>query len=223
MNLSNEQIQRYSRHILLPEMGGRGQCRLLTSSVLIVFTQEERGSAAVTATYLVAGGVGTIGWCPIGELEGAVPETGTLAGILNLYDSSGLAASAAALNHDARLKVEAKGEEAGDNYNLVVLFGRSEVLKRMTARFERDGKPALRGIRKGWIAAILAGQGGLNAAESFLGTGETFLPAAPVEGLLGAMMASYTLRALLEEGKSVGSTVLARFDLSRGLLKSASR
>ncbi|MBI4413584.1 MAG: MoaD/ThiS family protein, partial [candidate division NC10 bacterium] len=33
---SEEQIRRYSRHILLPEVGGKGQRRLLNSSVLLV-------------------------------------------------------------------------------------------------------------------------------------------------------------------------------------------
>ena len=36
MNLNNEQIIRYSRHILLKGVGGKGQEKLLDSKVLIV-------------------------------------------------------------------------------------------------------------------------------------------------------------------------------------------
>ena len=42
-------------------------------------------------------------------------------------------------------------------------------------------------------------------------------------GVIGAMLASYALRTLLKGEKSVGSTVLARFDLSRGQMKKVSR
>ena len=36
MNLTDAQIERYSRHIILPEVGGKGQARLLAGRVLIV-------------------------------------------------------------------------------------------------------------------------------------------------------------------------------------------
>lgn len=36
MEFSDLQIQRYSRHIILPEVGGKGQKKLLNAKVLIV-------------------------------------------------------------------------------------------------------------------------------------------------------------------------------------------
>ena len=36
MNLSEEQIERYARHIILPEVGGVGQAKLLEGKVLLV-------------------------------------------------------------------------------------------------------------------------------------------------------------------------------------------
>ena len=36
MDFSEDQIQRYARHILLPEVGGVGQARLLDSKVLVI-------------------------------------------------------------------------------------------------------------------------------------------------------------------------------------------
>ncbi len=38
MKLTEEQIKRYSRHILLPEVGGRGQEKLLNARVLVIGT-----------------------------------------------------------------------------------------------------------------------------------------------------------------------------------------
>ena len=35
-NFSEEQIRRYSRHIILPEVGGLGQTKLLEAKVLLV-------------------------------------------------------------------------------------------------------------------------------------------------------------------------------------------
>jgi molybdopterin/thiamine biosynthesis adenylyltransferase len=58
MSLTEEQIERYSRHIILEEIGGIGQEKLLSSKVLIVGAG---GLGSPAALYLAAGGVGTIG------------------------------------------------------------------------------------------------------------------------------------------------------------------
>ncbi len=56
--LSPEQKVRYSRHLLIPEIGGEGQARLLDSKVLLVGAG---GLGSPAALYLAAAGVGTIG------------------------------------------------------------------------------------------------------------------------------------------------------------------
>ncbi|MBU3216321.1 molybdopterin-synthase adenylyltransferase MoeB [Clostridium estertheticum] len=58
MDFSEEQIERYSRHILLSEVGVEGQEKLLNSKVLIIGTG---GLGAPAAMYLAAAGIGTIG------------------------------------------------------------------------------------------------------------------------------------------------------------------
>jgi molybdopterin/thiamine biosynthesis adenylyltransferase len=58
MDFTNDQIERYSRHILLKDIGGIGQKKLLESRVLIIGAG---GLGSPIATYLAAAGVGTIG------------------------------------------------------------------------------------------------------------------------------------------------------------------
>src|SRR5580698_1985736 len=57
-SLSNEEIARYSRHLLLPEVGMEGQQKLKAAKVLCVGTG---GLGSPLAFYLAAAGVGTLG------------------------------------------------------------------------------------------------------------------------------------------------------------------
>jgi adenylyltransferase/sulfurtransferase len=56
--LSNEEIARYSRHLIMPEVGMDGQRRLKAASVLMIGTG---GLGAPTGMYLAAAGVGRLG------------------------------------------------------------------------------------------------------------------------------------------------------------------
>jgi adenylyltransferase/sulfurtransferase len=58
MNFTEEQIERYSRHIILPEIGGKGQERLLKSRVFVLGAG---GLGSPALLYLASAGVGTIG------------------------------------------------------------------------------------------------------------------------------------------------------------------
>ena len=58
MKISDLQIERYARHILLPEIGGAGQTKIMNGRVLVIGAG---GLGSPVLLYLAAAGVGTIG------------------------------------------------------------------------------------------------------------------------------------------------------------------
>ena len=58
IDFSDDQIDRYARHLVLPEIGEEGQARLLGSKVLVIGAG---GLGSPLLLYLAAAGVGTLG------------------------------------------------------------------------------------------------------------------------------------------------------------------
>ncbi len=57
-DFTDEQIERYSRHIMLPEVGGVGQTKMLEAKVLLIGAG---GLGSPAAYYLAAAGIGNLG------------------------------------------------------------------------------------------------------------------------------------------------------------------
>src|SRR6266700_4638781 len=58
MSLSDDELERYARHIVLREVGGAGQAKLLAARVLVIGAG---GLGSPLILYLAAAGIGTIG------------------------------------------------------------------------------------------------------------------------------------------------------------------
>jgi sulfur-carrier protein adenylyltransferase/sulfurtransferase len=104
--LTPEQRARYSRHILVPEVGEEGQLRLLDSKVLLIGAG---GLGSPTALYLAAAGVGTIGLVD----DDVVDVSNLQRQIIHTTDRIGVPKgesareAIAALNPDVRVNVHA--------------------------------------------------------------------------------------------------------------------
>jgi len=64
--LTNEEIKRYARHILLPEIGSQGQQRIKNAKVLVIGAG---GLGSPVLLYLAGAGVGEIGICEFDVVE----------------------------------------------------------------------------------------------------------------------------------------------------------
>jgi molybdopterin-synthase adenylyltransferase len=77
--LREDQILRYARHVLLPDVGGRGQARLLAAAVAVELGPG-RAAEATALAYLAAAGVGRL--ILGGDLAGPVGDDEIAGGVL---------------------------------------------------------------------------------------------------------------------------------------------
>ncbi len=58
--MRDEQVKRYARHIQLPDIGGLGQTALMVARARLPLRESDPAAELIAASYLAAGGVGTI-------------------------------------------------------------------------------------------------------------------------------------------------------------------
>jgi len=58
--MRDEQVRRYARHILLPDVGGLGQTALMVATAKVELREADPVAELIAALYLAAGGVGKI-------------------------------------------------------------------------------------------------------------------------------------------------------------------
>ncbi len=88
--LSNEQVNRYKRHLILPEVGTDGQKKLLNAKVLCIGTG---GLGSPISLYLAAAGVGTIGLADIDVVSPSNLQRQIIFGVASLGEEKVKAAA----------------------------------------------------------------------------------------------------------------------------------
>jgi molybdopterin/thiamine biosynthesis adenylyltransferase len=110
--LREDQIQRYARHVLLPDVGGRGQQRLLAATVAVELGPGR--AAEITAlAYLAAAGVGRL--VLIGDVGGPVGDEEIAGGVLLGVADRGRPRGQAVRERIAALNPDVAVSESGDD------------------------------------------------------------------------------------------------------------
>jgi molybdopterin-synthase adenylyltransferase len=118
MDLGDDQIERYARHLVLKEVGGVGQQRLLASRVLVVGAG---GLGSPLLLYLAAAGVGTLGivdhdMVSLSNLQRQVVHT---TGRVGTPKTASATAMLAAINPDVRVIEHPFRLDAGNALELI--------------------------------------------------------------------------------------------------------
>ncbi len=163
--LSNEQIERYSRQIILPQVGGRGQERLLGAAVAIVGA-DVMGCAA--ALYLAGAGVGKLTIIDDRRIERGAAIAAVLHGRGDIGRNRAAAAAAEldGLNPDCRITAVATPVSAApapalarDHDIVIDAYGIPEVSLSLNTACLGHRKPLIWGSVTGTLGeiAIFAG------------------------------------------------------------------
>ncbi|TJV70427.1 MAG: molybdopterin-synthase adenylyltransferase MoeB [Mesorhizobium sp.] len=130
--LNDEELERYARHIVLPEIGGPGQQKLKRARVLVIGAG---GLGAPVLEYLAAAGVGTLGIVD----DDTVSLSNLQRQVIHGSDTIGLAktdsAAAAIMRINPNVRVEAHSLRLTDE-NAPALVGRYDVVVDGSDNFE---------------------------------------------------------------------------------------
>ncbi|WP_284946065.1 HesA/MoeB/ThiF family protein [Acidisoma cladoniae] len=227
LDFTEEEVQRYSRHILLPEVGGIGQAQLRRARVLIVGAG---GLGSPLLLYLAAGGVGTIGivdddHVDLSNLQRQIAHT---TASLNQSKTASAATAARAINplvtvveHPFRL-TEAEAPDLIAGYDIVCDGSDNFTTRYLVA------DACLRARRTLVSAAVLRFEGQLSVFKPHLHPEgpcyRCLYPEAPppgfapscaeagvlgaVTGVMGTLQATETIKEILGIGESLSGRLL---------------
>ncbi|MFL5255229.1 MAG: HesA/MoeB/ThiF family protein [Rhodopila sp.] len=118
MDFTEDEIQRYSRHILLQEVGGTGQARLKAARVLVVGAG---GLGSPLMLYLAAAGIGTIGVVDDDrvELSNLQRQVAHATDRIGMPKVESAARAAAVINPAVRVEAHALRLTAGNALDLI--------------------------------------------------------------------------------------------------------
>lgn len=225
--LSEEEIRRYARHIVLPELGGAGQLRLRAARVLVIGAG---GLGSPLLLYLAAAGVGTLGIVDddrvdTSNLQRQVLFDGAAAGRLKAEVAAerlrALNPHTHVIPHPVRLDAGNAAELVGA-YDLVA-DGSDNLPTRLLVH------DACRALRRPLVSASVQGlDGQLTTWKAYLGSPHPCLrclydpgmdPAAlpscaqagvlgPAAGVLGTLQAVEVVKEIVGIGVSLSGTLL---------------
>jgi molybdopterin/thiamine biosynthesis adenylyltransferase len=227
LDFTREELGRYSRHILLEEVGATGQARLRAARVLVVGAG---GLGSPLALYLAAAGVGTIGivdhdGLELSNLQRQVAHTTARLG-RNKAESA--AEALAALNPLVRIETHARRMDAEAARDLIPRYDIvCDGTDNFATRFLLGDACHLLG-RPLVSAAVLRFEGQLSVFQGHLGSPhpchrclhpdqppEGLVPTCSEAGVLGAvtgvmgtLQATEVLKLILDIGESLSGRLL---------------
>ena len=228
LDFSESEIQRYARHILLPEVGGTGQARLGAASVLVVGAG---GLGSPLLLYLAAAGVGRIGIVDDDAVELSNLQRQIAFGTADLHRPKAVAATEAALRLNPGISVETLPVRL-DAGNALELVGRFDIVCDGTDNFATRfllSDACVLARRTLVSAAVLRFEGQLGTFKPHADPGRLpcyrcLHPAPPppglvpacseagvmgvVTGVLGTLQATEVLKEILGIGESLAGRLL---------------
>jgi adenylyltransferase/sulfurtransferase len=227
MEFTNEQLERYSRHLILREVGGAGQMALLNARVLVIGAG---GLGAPLLMYLAAAGVGTIGiidddLVELSNLQRQIihtyPDVGT-------RKTTSAAKTITALNQDVTLELHPTRLTGENAENLIGSF---DIIADGCDNFETRHLVNDTCVKLGKTlvsAALGPFEGQISTFKPHAGTDypcyRCFLPETPgedqqrtcadagilgaVAGIVGSMQALEVLKEILDIGETLAGKIM---------------
>jgi adenylyltransferase/sulfurtransferase len=225
--LTDQQLERYARHVILDEVGEEGQARLLASSVLVVGAG---GLGSPLLQYLAAAGVGRLGIIDDDRVELSNLQRQTIHTTRNVGRPKVASAAEfiAAINPDVKVEIH---EARLTGANAAALVARYDIVADGSDNFPTRyllNDACYLGKKPLVFAALLRFDAQLSVFKAHLGTPHPcyrcLFPEAPPEdlvprceqagifgalaGTVGALQATETLKELLGIGESLSGRLL---------------
>jgi adenylyltransferase/sulfurtransferase len=228
-SLTPDQVARYARHLILPEVGGAGQRKLLGSSVLLLGAG---GLGSPASMYLAAAGVGRIGIVDFDVVDASNLQRQLLHGHNDIGRSKVDSAAETLRSLNPDVQVDAINEHLNSE-TVMRIFEPYDIIVDGTDNFPTRylandaahflGKPLVHG-------SIFRFEGRLATFDSSKGTGcyRCLFPEPPppgsvqscaeagvfgvLPGIIGSMMAFETIKYLLD----IGRPMIGRYLLFEG-------
>jgi sulfur-carrier protein adenylyltransferase/sulfurtransferase len=224
-----DQVSRYARHLILPEVGGAGQRKLLSSSVLLLGAG---GLGSPAAMYLAAAGVGKIGIVDFDTVDASNLQRQLLHGTKDIGRLKVDSAADTLRNLNPDVEVVPISEHLNSE-TAMRIFAPYDVIVDGTDNFPTRylANDAAHFLHKPLVhGSILRFEGRLALFDSAKGTGcyRCLFPEPPppgevqscaeagvfgvLPGIIGSMMAFETIKYLL----TIGRSMIGRYLLFEG-------